>query len=215
MSEDGNYYGEDCPVGMVQVAFVGCSPANRVGDYKWKPENHAFVDIYVDGQRFNIQIGNFDSARGNGKRRGLHIIGPIGMGVDQHSLNACDLTLEDDGLGRTLKALPDTSAQLIATLQATVERQAAEIARLRDVFESAAWTIQNQPVAKALCNAVTACALGPSDDDGMLVLYDLIPDEWCVPDRSTVTDDIAENIAFAALDAWLTAARKALEDNNG
>lgn len=97
-------YGKDCPKGMVQVEFVGVSPDLKQGEYGWKPSEHAFVDIYIDGERFNIQIGNFESARG-GTRRGLHIVGPFDMKVDKHSLNGLDIFLEETG-----KEKPPTEA---------------------------------------------------------------------------------------------------------
>lgn len=66
------HYGSDCPEGMVQVEFVGCSPENRMGDYGWKPEKSAFMDVWVDGKRFNIQLGDIT---GNDRvvRRGISI----------------------------------------------------------------------------------------------------------------------------------------------
>lgn len=67
--DTNRYYGEQCPVGMVQVEFVGCDPKDRIGNYGWKPTNHAFADIWVDGKRCNIQIGNDEIGR-----RGLHLI---------------------------------------------------------------------------------------------------------------------------------------------
>jgi hypothetical protein len=81
-------YGEQCPVGMVQVEFVGCSPSSRMHDYGWAPERGAFIDVWVDGHRYNITIGTFESRE---KRRGLHIIGPCDIEVDKHSLNALDV----------------------------------------------------------------------------------------------------------------------------
>lgn len=98
----------------------------------------------------------------------------------------------------------------LATAQTEAAELRAEVERLREALRSTQWTVANQNVAKALCEAVACCALGPSDDDGTLTLYDIIPDVWCVPDRFAATNDIAEQIAFTALEAWLTAARAAL-----
>lgn len=81
------YYGESCPVGMVQVEFVGCSPKERWGDYGWKPVKHAFLEVYVDGQRFRIDVGDFNG------RRGIHVNFPSDATVDQHSVNALDIYL--------------------------------------------------------------------------------------------------------------------------
>lgn len=69
------------------------------------------------------------------------------------------------------------------------------------------WTIEHQACAKAAVDAVYNLDLGPSDDEGTLTLYDLVPEEWCAPDRSAATNLLAESIAFAVLDAWMTAAR--------
>lgn len=69
------------------------------------------------------------------------------------------------------------------------------------------WTIEHQACAKAAVDAVLNQDLGPSDDEGTLTLYDLVPEEWCAPDRSAATKLIAENIAFAVLDAWMRAVR--------
>ena len=85
-------YGEDCPKGMVQVEFVGVSPKLKQGDCGWRPSNSAFLDVWVDGERFYITAGNVQ--RGDGStRRGLHIIGPIHMDVDKHSVNALDVMM--------------------------------------------------------------------------------------------------------------------------
>lgn len=88
--EENKYFGKDCPKGMVQVEFVGCDPKLKRGDYGWKPCEHTFLEVYIDGQRFRIDVGNFDAVDGT-QRRGLHIIGPMDMKVDKHSLNACDI----------------------------------------------------------------------------------------------------------------------------
>ena len=92
--EDGNmYFGKDCPKGMVQVEFVGCSPKNRIGDYGWKPEVRAFLEVYVDGARFRIEVGTFHD--GKGERRGLHIVHPLHAKMEQTSLNACSVFFDD------------------------------------------------------------------------------------------------------------------------
>lgn len=79
------YYGNDCPVGMVQVEFVGCSPTARVSDYGWKPVKSAFLEVWVDGKRFRIDVGDFNG------RRGIHVSFPFACAVDQHSVNALDI----------------------------------------------------------------------------------------------------------------------------
>lgn len=83
------FYGENCPKGMVQVEFVGCSPNQRYSDYGWKPVEHATIDIYIDGKRFYIEVGDFHDGRG--QRRGLHIIGPVNMCVEHTSMNAASI----------------------------------------------------------------------------------------------------------------------------
>jgi hypothetical protein len=85
----GRYYGKDCPVGMVQVEFVG-SASERYSEYGWKPAALAFLDLWVDGKRFRVDVGTFRDASGN-ERRGLHIVGDMGMAVDHHSINAVDI----------------------------------------------------------------------------------------------------------------------------
>lgn len=85
------HYGHDCPVGMVQVEFVGCPPSARYSDYGWKPVESAFLELWVDGQRFRVDVGTFHD--GIAERRGLHIIGPIDMGVERTAMNAASLFL--------------------------------------------------------------------------------------------------------------------------
>ena len=86
----GQFHGKDCPRGMVQIEFVGCPPSERYSNYGWKPTKSALLEVYVDGQRFRIDVGSFQDGSGN-KRRGLHIYGPIDMVVDKHSINAVDV----------------------------------------------------------------------------------------------------------------------------
>ena len=87
------HFGKNCPVGMVQVEFVGCEPTARYGEYGWKPAEHAFIEVYVDGKRFRIDVGNFHD--GNGQRRGLHIVTDIDVQYEQTSMNAVSLFLKD------------------------------------------------------------------------------------------------------------------------
>lgn len=88
---DENHYGKDCPQGMVQVEFVGCSPEDRVGNYGWKPTKSAFLEVYVDGKRFRIEVGDFHD--GKEQRRGLHIVTAMTVGFEQTSVNACSVFL--------------------------------------------------------------------------------------------------------------------------
>lgn len=86
---DGPHYAEDCPVGKVQVAFVGVSPTLRYSPYGWKPSDRAFLEVSVDGRYYRIDIGTFESA--SGPRRGIHIVTDMDMKIDKHSINAVDV----------------------------------------------------------------------------------------------------------------------------
>lgn len=88
------YYGKDCPKGKVQVEFVGCDPKERYSNYGWKPVDSAFLEVYVDGQRYRIDVGSFQSSRG-AWRRGLHVCGPLDFVIDKHSCNAFDVFHEE------------------------------------------------------------------------------------------------------------------------
>jgi hypothetical protein len=85
-----HFYGKDCPVGMVQVEFVGVLPTLRYSDYGWKPSESAFLELWVDGQRFRVDVGNVLQSDGS-VRRGLHIVGPFNLEVSHHSVNALDV----------------------------------------------------------------------------------------------------------------------------
>jgi len=86
---------------------------------------------------------------------------------------------------------------------------------LKEALAGTWWTREREDVAKAIVRAVNCLELGPSDDEDCLTIYDLVPEVWCAPDRSAATDLIAENVAFAVLDAWLTAARASLSSCAG
>ena len=92
--DDPRRYGENCPKGMVQIEFVGCSPKNRLSDYGWAPEESAFIEIYIDGKRFRVEVGDFHD--GCSSRRGLHIVGPIEMDCEKTSVNACSIFLKKE-----------------------------------------------------------------------------------------------------------------------
>lgn len=83
-------YGKDCPVGMVQVAFVGCSPENRQGDYGWTPQKSAFLEVYVDGKRFRIDVGDVEGGRG------LHVCMDRRCEVKRTAANACSILLPEN-----------------------------------------------------------------------------------------------------------------------
>lgn len=92
--EENMHYGKDCPKGMVQIEFVGCSPKEKRNDYGWKPTESAFLEVYVDGHRYRINVGTFHD--GNAERRGLHIIGPMDMQIEKTSVNACSVWIESE-----------------------------------------------------------------------------------------------------------------------
>lgn len=88
--EVNHYWGKDCPRGMVQVEFVGCSPNNKRSDYGWKPEKSAFIEVYVDGNRYRITVGDFHD--GKAERRGLHVVtDKCDLVIEKTSLNAASL----------------------------------------------------------------------------------------------------------------------------
>lgn len=91
MEKENRYYGNDCPVGMVQVEFVGCSPADRRGEYGWKPCNKTFLEISVDGERFRLDVGDLKEHGVNG--RGIAIIGPCNMAHRATAINACCISI--------------------------------------------------------------------------------------------------------------------------
>jgi hypothetical protein len=86
-----NYYGKDCPTGMVQIEFVGCSPEDKYCEYGWKPVSHAWIDIYVDGKRYRVDVGDFHD--GIAQRRGLHIVGGLDLTCEKTGMNAVSIFL--------------------------------------------------------------------------------------------------------------------------
>lgn len=94
MSDENHYFGEDCPVGMVQVESVRGVGEQRPSGHGWKPvPRTVMIDVYVDGQRFCITAGTYESHKG--PRRGLHIVTTkLDLAVDKHSMNSVDLFFE-------------------------------------------------------------------------------------------------------------------------
>jgi len=86
---EGRYFGRDCPVGKVQVEFVGCPPSEKRNEYGWKPVDRAFIEVWVDGKRFRIDVGTFHDGRA--ERRGLHIVTEMGVHVEQTAMNAASV----------------------------------------------------------------------------------------------------------------------------
>lgn len=89
-NKDKQYFGKDCPEGMVQVEFVGCGQENKISDYGWKPVKHAFIDLWVDGKRFRIEIGDIEGS----DKRGLKITSDfIDMEVEKTAVNSINVSL--------------------------------------------------------------------------------------------------------------------------
>lgn len=82
------YFGHNCPQGMVQIEFVGCDPKTRYSNYGYKPSKTAFIEIYVDGVRFRVDVGDVYNGSGSKKVRGIHINGPIDLQVEKTATNA-------------------------------------------------------------------------------------------------------------------------------
>lgn len=87
------HYGRDCPKGKVQVEFVSIDPALRMSDYGWKPTDRATIDVWVDGERFLIEVGNIYDAAGH-IVRGVHVISDRGMKSEATAVNSVTLTLD-------------------------------------------------------------------------------------------------------------------------
>lgn len=92
-NERDTYYGKNCPVGMVAVEFVGCDPKTRYSDYGYKPSKSAFIEIWVDGQRFRVDIGDVYNGNGSKKVRGIHIGGVYDLQVERTAVNAVSIFL--------------------------------------------------------------------------------------------------------------------------
>lgn len=92
MSEEKNYYfGIDCPIGKVQVENC-ITYSERRNENGYKPSDSAWLEIYIDGIRFRIYVGNLHY--GKALRRGIHICGPLDMQIEKTSLNACTVWSE-------------------------------------------------------------------------------------------------------------------------
>lgn len=92
---DKEHYGVNCPDGMVQVEFVHCNPKDRVSDYGWRPVSKTSVEVYIDGERYCIDIGDYND--GIAERRGLYIVGPFYMQCQMTSVNACSIFKNNKG----------------------------------------------------------------------------------------------------------------------
>ena len=90
--KDGMHFGNDCPKGKVQVEFVGVDPTLRYSPYGWKPSDRAFIEVWVDGHRFRIDVGDL-SEHGHLGRRGIHINSFSEMKAD--AMNAWSLMVKE------------------------------------------------------------------------------------------------------------------------
>lgn len=89
-SNHKNTFGKDCPKGMVQIEFVGVDPKLKRGNYGWAPSKSAFIEVYVDGERYRIDVG--DVIQGDGSMlRGIHVNGPMDLIVNRTAINSADL----------------------------------------------------------------------------------------------------------------------------
>lgn len=88
MSVELPYPGRKCPKGMVQVEFVGCGPADKISEYGWRPVASTFLEVWVDGRRFRIDVGDIQDGR-----RGIHIVSEIGIVIKQTACNSLDVGL--------------------------------------------------------------------------------------------------------------------------
>ncbi len=94
MNDEQTVFGQHCPKGKVQVEFVGVKPRKPNGKYGWKPSDSAFLEIYVDGQRFRINIGDVPMIDGT-TRRGIQIFTPLNSSVRKDSVNTASVLLDE------------------------------------------------------------------------------------------------------------------------
>lgn len=112
--KDGPHYGKDCPKGKVQVEFVGVDPGLRYSPYGWKPSDHAFIELWVDGQRFRIDAGDL-TQHGHEGRRGTKFIHAKWLDENNCPLR-CEVTRASNGQV-WWKADGESKAQLYFALE--------------------------------------------------------------------------------------------------
>ena len=95
------HFGRNRGEGMVQVEFVGCPADKRIGDYGWAPVEQAFLELWVDGQRYRVTLGTFRD--GTAERRGLHIVTGGAVQVEQTSVNAVSVYIPTESAIRELE----------------------------------------------------------------------------------------------------------------
>ena len=95
------YFGKDCPAGMVQVEFVNCPPELRYSAYGWQPVRRATLDLYVDGQRFHLELGTVRDLAGV-PHRGLSIVTDARLTCAPTARNAVSLWLDDPSHAATV-----------------------------------------------------------------------------------------------------------------
>lgn len=125
---DGPHWDKDCPKGKVQVAFLGANPKLQFSPYSWKPEDHVFIEVSIDGEPWRIDIGDFEANVPGGKRRGIHINGPFNLQADKHSINAVDLFSAPAGLREGPPAPPGHAGEAPKVSQAVMDAAAQKAA---------------------------------------------------------------------------------------
>lgn len=86
-------YGRDCPKGKVQVESVSVDPKLRMGDHGWYPSETARLEIWVDGERFAIEVGSVYDRNGR-IVRGLQIISDRRVNTQETAVNSVTVTLD-------------------------------------------------------------------------------------------------------------------------
>ena len=101
IEQRGTMFGSACPQGKVMLEFVSVGEENRqvYGDsgkqspYSYYPVDSFFLEVYVDGKRFRIDVGNLREYGGGDNSRGIHINYPMDAEIKGKSLNAHNIVL--------------------------------------------------------------------------------------------------------------------------
>ena len=116
-----------------------------------------------------------------------------------------------DDYAQKTQALADTRRALEAVTEERDKLREAVQTLSKELERYKAFIFEPNYLPTNAAKAISNCQLGPSDDDGWLYLYDLIPEEWCSPDRFVASNEMAERLADMAIAEWITDARKALD----
>lgn len=84
-----------CPEGKVLVQFVGCGKVEGSSGYRWEPADTGFIEAYVDGTRFRIDLGARTGAKG--EYRGLRVTTDAEHKTDGQWSNSTTIWLERAG----------------------------------------------------------------------------------------------------------------------